>query len=147
MSEEIKPMEVGAEGVRLEGVEAPTVTALVPDSAVAGDAKDITMVVEGTGFHPRSTITFNGFDEPTKFIDATHVSTGVKPSLFKVPAECPVAVRNDGFAASAPVMFSFTEKDAPPAEGEAGGMRAKGAPTPKGKAEDDDDEAHGRRRR
>src|SRR5207342_2046755 len=105
----IVPMDVGDEGVRLEGIEAPTVTSLTPNTAVCGDTKDIVMIVEGTGFHPKSVITFNGHDEPTKFISKTQVSTGVKPSLFTVAAVCPVAVRNAGFAASTEMPFTFTE--------------------------------------
>jgi hypothetical protein len=87
--------------------EAPAVTALTPATAVAGDATDITMIVEGDGFTPASVIRFNGLDEPTTFIDASQVSTVVKPSLFVVPADCPVTVRN-GAAISNAQTFSFT---------------------------------------
>jgi hypothetical protein len=86
----------------------PALDALVPDTAVAGDAADITMVVEGEGFTADSVIVFDGNDEPTTFIDATAVSTGVKPSLFTVPADCPVSVRN-GAAMSNALTFSFTD--------------------------------------
>jgi hypothetical protein len=86
---------------------APVLDALSPDTAVAGDAADITMIVEGEGFTPASVIVFNGLDEPTTFIDDTQVSTGVKPSLFVVPADCPVSVRN-GAAMSNELTFSFT---------------------------------------
>jgi hypothetical protein len=108
----VVPMDVGSEGVRVEGVEQPTVVSLTPDTAVSGDPKDIVMVVEGTGFHPKSVIMFAGHDEPTKFIDTTHVSTGVKPSLFVNPDVCQVAVRNAGFPASNEMPFTFTA-DAP----------------------------------
>lgn len=109
MAEEIKPIDVGPQGIRPEALEAPTLIALNPSTALVGDALDIVMVVEGTHFHPESVIVFNGHDEPTKFIDRTHVSTGVKPSLFTVPAVCPVAVRNPGFATSNTLDFSFVE--------------------------------------
>lgn len=108
----VVPMDVGAEGVRAEGIETPTVTALVPDTAVAGEGEQITMVVEGTGFHPKSVIMFGGNDEPTTFISSTKLSTGVKPSLF-VPDAVPVAVRNAGFPASNEMPFTFTDADAP----------------------------------
>jgi hypothetical protein len=78
-----------------------------PATAVAGDATDIDMIVEGSGFTPASVISFNGLSEPTTFIDDTQVSTGVKPSLFTVPADCPVAVRN-GQTVSNSLTFSFT---------------------------------------
>ena len=114
---EIVPMQVGDDGIRLEGVEQPSITSLTPDTAVCGDVKDITMVVEGTGFHPKSVIVFGEHDEPTKFISATQVSTGVKPSLFVEPDAVPVTVRNAGFAPSNEMPFTFTDADAeaPPA--------------------------------
>lgn len=86
---------------------APVVTSLSPDEAVAGDPTDIVMSVIGTGFGAGSIIVFNGWDEPTTFVSPTEVTTGVKPSLFVVPADCPVAVRN-GSAMSNEVIFSFT---------------------------------------
>jgi hypothetical protein len=111
----VVPMDVGAEGVRAEGIETPTVTALAPDTAVAGEGEQVTMVVEGTGFHPKSVIMFNGNDEPTTFISSTKLSTGVKPSLFVEPVACQVAVRNAGFPASNEMPFTFTEAGAPAA--------------------------------
>ena len=135
----IEPMQVGAEGVRLEGIEQPTITSLTPATAVCKDPVDITMVVEGTGFHPKSVITFNGHDEPTKFISQTQLSTGVKPSLFQVPASCPVAVRNAGFAPSNEMEFTFTETaaDAPAT------MKGHAA---HGETDDEDEHKRGRRR-
>jgi hypothetical protein len=87
---------------------APTVSSLSPDTAVAGNADDITMTVNGSGFMPGTVIVFNGFDEPTTYISASAVSTGVKPSLFVVPAECPVGVRN-GSIKSNEMPFTFTD--------------------------------------
>ena len=114
----ITPIDVGPMGVRPEGMAAPTVTELQPATAVAGDNVDIRMYVIGTGFSKDSVITFNGLDEPTTFHDSTRVSTGVKPSLFVVPAACPVGVRNPGYAPTSTVDFTFTEKveEAPPPE-------------------------------
>jgi hypothetical protein len=111
----VVPMDVGAEGVRAEGIEQPTVVSLTPDTAVAGEGPQVTMIVEGTGFHPKSVIMFNGNDEPTTFISSTKVSTGVKPSIFLEPAVCQVAVRNAGFPASNEMPFTFTDADAPAA--------------------------------
>jgi hypothetical protein len=111
---EIVPLDVGASGIRPEGMAAPTVTELQPNTAVCGDTNDIRMYVVGTGFTKDSVIVFNGFDEPTTLHDATRVSTGVKPSLFVVPAVCPVAVRNPGYAITGALDFTFTEKVAEP---------------------------------
>ena len=85
---------------------------MVTTCAVSGAAADITMVVTGTGFTEGSVITFNDLDEPTTFISDTEVSTGVKPSLFVVPAVCPVAVRDAGGTSNA-LDFTFTEAEAP----------------------------------
>ena len=73
------------------------------------------MVVEGENFNPSTVIIFNGHEEPTTLIDWSHVSTGVKPSIFVVPAECPVCVRNNGYPVSNELMFSFVETITPAA--------------------------------
>jgi len=97
------------DGGEPEPPEEPAVlTSLSPNTAVAGDAADITMVVNGSGFTANSVIVFNGHDEPTTLVSASKVSTGVKPSLFVVPAECPVVVRNGNQNSNA-LTFSFTE--------------------------------------
>lgn len=87
---------------------AATVTGLSPDTAVAGDAADIEMSVMGEGFTSASVIIFNGLEEPTTFVSAAQLTTGVKPSLFVVPADCPVGVRT-GSAMSNEIPFSFTD--------------------------------------
>jgi hypothetical protein len=85
----------------------PTLDALSPNTAVSGDATDITMSCIGTGFTPDSIIVFNGFLEPTTFVSDTEVTTGVKPSLFVVPATCPVEVHT-GSQVAGPLDFTFT---------------------------------------
>lgn len=87
---------------------APVLTSLTPDNAESGAVDDITMVVNGSGFTSSSVIVFNGHDEPTTLVSASKVSTGVKPSLFVVPAICPVEVRNTGGTSNS-LMFEFTE--------------------------------------
>lgn len=113
MTTDIKPIDVGPEGIRPEMAGAPTITALLPATAICSSPDDITMIVEGDHFNRSTTIIFNGYDEPTTLIDHQHVSTGVKPSLFVVPAVCPVTVRNDGYATPAPLEFTFAEAGAP----------------------------------
>jgi hypothetical protein len=90
-----------------EPAAAPVLTGLSPDTAVSGDAADIVMSCVGTGFTPESIIVFNGFAEPTTFVSDTEVTTGVKPSLFVVPAVCPVAVHT-GTQVTAAIDFTFT---------------------------------------
>jgi len=86
----------------------PTLTSLSPNTAVAGAPDDIVMSAIGTGFTSASIIVFNGFSEPTTFVSDTEVTTGVKPSIFVVPAVCPVEVHT-GTTVSGPVDFTFTE--------------------------------------
>jgi hypothetical protein len=102
--------------------EAGTVTGITPTTAVCG-GPDVTLHVQGTGFTPATVILFNGLEEPTVFVSATDVTTVVKPSLFLVPADCPVSVVGAG---SAPVTFSFTaalREAAIPPPTEVGGFR------------------------
>jgi hypothetical protein len=87
--------------------EPAVVSSLDPETAVAGDPTDITMTVTGSGFTAASVIVFDGLDEPTTLISPTQVSTGVKPSLFVVPADCLVGVRNAA-GMSNELVFSFT---------------------------------------
>jgi hypothetical protein len=89
--------------------EAPQLDALSPDTAIAGDATDITMIVNGSGFDAGSVIVFAGQDEPTTLIDDTQVSTVVKPSLFVAADDVPVMVRNGPTAVSNELTFSFTD--------------------------------------
>lgn len=91
---------------------APTVASLNPNTAESGDPTDVTMVVTGTGFTEASVIIFNGFDEPTTLISDTQCSTIVKPSLFVVPAVCPVQVRDAGGTSNS-VDFTFTAVQEP----------------------------------
>jgi hypothetical protein len=87
---------------------APTLDSLSPDTAIAGDAADITMSAIGTGFTANSIIVFNGYAEPTTFVSDTELTTGVKPSIFVVPAVCPVEIHT-GSLISASIDFTFTD--------------------------------------
>ena len=84
----------------------PTIASLDPSTAQMG-AADLTMTVNGTGFTPTSIIVFNGGDEPTTYVSATQVSTGVKPSTVGAAVAVPVKVRN-GAKDSNAVDFTFT---------------------------------------
>jgi len=84
----------------------PVVSGISPSTVECG-APDFEMTVSGSGFTADSIITFNGLDEPTDFFSSTSLGTGVKPSLFVVPAVCPVAVRGPGGTSNS-VDFEFT---------------------------------------
>lgn len=89
------------------GVVIPaTVTSLTPSSTVIG-SPSFDLHVLGTGFTPTSVITFNGLDEPTTFISASEVSTGVNMDVWLAPAVVPVAVQTDGVTSES-MNFTFT---------------------------------------
>lgn len=92
-------------------VPAPTLEALDPGEAVCGDIEDITMHVYGAGFTEQSVITFNGGDEPTDYVNATKLTTVVKPSTAETPGEYPVTVRNSDGQESAPINFEFKDAE------------------------------------
>ena len=85
----------------------PSITSLLPNTAISGDPTDIEMLIEGTGFTPNSVIVFAGVDEPTDFHSETSIGTGVKPSLFVVPDTCEVFVRDDAGMSNS-LNFTFT---------------------------------------
>lgn len=91
-----------------EPAAAPTLDSLSPHSAVSGDPNDIVMSAIGTGFTADSIIVFNGHPEPTTFVSDTELTTGVKPSLFVVPAVCPVEIHTLSQVTDA-LDFTFTE--------------------------------------
>jgi hypothetical protein len=72
--------------------DPPTVTAVVPDSVTLGEP-DFTVSVQGTGFDEEAVIVWNGFDEPTTFVSATEVQTGVNMAVWAAPVALDVQVR------------------------------------------------------
>jgi len=91
-----------------EPIAPPALTSLDPSTAVAGSTADIVMKAIGTGFTPSSIIVFNGYAEPTTFVSETELTTGVKPSLFVVPAVCPVSIHTNSLVTE-PIDFTFTD--------------------------------------
>lgn len=86
----------------------PVLTSLVPATAVIG-AANFTLSVRGTGFVPGCAIVFNGFQEPTTFVSATEVTTGVNMAVWTSPsAPLPVTVRSLGGSPSNALPFTFT---------------------------------------
>ena len=80
---------------------------LSPNTAVAGAEADIVMSCIGTGFTKETVIKFGDYDEPTTFVSATEVTTGVRPSLFINPDTVPVLVHT-GEVSSDALTFTFT---------------------------------------
>jgi hypothetical protein len=88
------------------GASAPTATSLVPASAVVGDAS-FTLHVHGTGFTPGSVILWNGTPEPTTFVSATELTTGVDMTTATVAAAIPVAVQVAGVLTTNELTFDL----------------------------------------
>ena len=101
--EALRPSVTGF--VRLDPFQEspPIVTGCTPSTAVCGGA-DITLHVLGSGFTASDVILFNGGEEPTTYLSASELTTGVKPSLVLAPVV--VAVSVDGAETSAD--FTFT---------------------------------------
>ena len=90
-------------------VRVPTVTSLVPDSAEIGDPS-FTIHVHGTNFTSGSKIIFNGYEEPTTFVSATELTTGVDMSVWTAPSlPLPVAVQDENGVISNAMNFIFTD--------------------------------------
>lgn len=93
---------------------APTVTSLNPPTVAIG-SPTFDIEVHGTGFTPESKIIFNGFEEPTTYVSANIVKTGVNMPLWLAPVVVPVGVASKEGLLSNTMNFSFTEVEAPAA--------------------------------
>lgn len=86
-------------------------TSLNPSSALLGDPS-FTLRVVGSGFDRFTKIVFAGHDEPTTYVSPTEVTTGVDMSVWKGADVVPVYVESP-VVASDPLMFTFTDPNAP----------------------------------
>lgn len=86
---------------------APTLTALEPATVAIG-APSFTLHVRGTGFVDGDVIVFADQDEPTTWVAADEVTTGVDMALWLGPDTVPVLVRPVAGAPSNPLAFTFT---------------------------------------
>lgn len=95
----------------------PILGALVPETAPIG-APSFTLHVVGTAVSPfkaGDVIVFNGFDEPTTFVSATELTTGVNMDVWLNPsAPLPVKVKTSTGAFSNELFFTFTASPALP---------------------------------
>jgi hypothetical protein len=86
----------------------PVVSALNPSNVVLGSPV-FDLHVMGSNFTPESVIVFNGFDEPTTFVSASELTTGVNMPLWQAPAVVPVMVRSAEEVLSNSMNFEFKE--------------------------------------
>jgi hypothetical protein len=84
-----------------------TFTSMAPATAVHGGA-DVTVIFNGTGFTPETSIIWNGSPEVTTYISPTQVSTLVKPSLVSGAVTVNNAVQKPGEVPTATRPFVFT---------------------------------------
>jgi hypothetical protein len=90
------------------GGPAPALTSLTPATVALG-APSFTLHVRGTGFVDGAVIVFAGHDEPTTWVSATEVTTGVDMSVWLGPDPAvPVVVRDVEGASSNVLTFAFT---------------------------------------
>lgn len=82
------------------------VTSLTPSSVTLG-APSFTLHVHGKNFKPDSTIVFAGQVEPTTFVSATEVTTGVNMDVWLGPDAVEVTVQDSNGLSSPPMMFTF----------------------------------------
>lgn len=84
----------------------PSLTALVPASAVLGDP-DFTLSVQGNNFSPGATIVFAAQDEPTTFVSYSELTTGVDMSVWLGADVLQVTVRGANGEHSNALPFTF----------------------------------------
>jgi hypothetical protein len=106
----------GSPSEELTTMYTPVLTSINPDTAVVGGA-NLTMTATGSNFYGpanpsvASKILFNGGEEPTTYVSATSLTTGVEPSTAGAAATVPVEVSNLGFkSASRPFTFTDVEE-------------------------------------
>jgi hypothetical protein len=96
-------------GVLTKGISpTPVITSLNPATIEIGQPT-FDIHVMGENFDPESVIVFNGFDEPTTFVSAGELTTGVNMDVWLTAAICPVMVRSKDGITSDPVPFEFTQ--------------------------------------
>jgi hypothetical protein len=88
-------------------VVVPNILSLSPSSAEVGDP-DFTLHVHGTGFTPTSKIFFNGGEEPTTYVSASELTTGVSMATVSGASVVPVNVVSADGVSSTPLNFTFT---------------------------------------
>lgn len=101
-------------------VKIPSVTGLSPRSVAIGQPS-FDIHITGTNFNSASVILFNGYEEPTTFVSATEVTTGVNMDVWQAAATVPIMVKNDDIVSNA-AMFTFT---AAPPQADEGSVLAK----------------------
>jgi hypothetical protein len=93
----------------------PAITGLQPSSANAGSAA-FTLTVNGTGFVPTSTVTFNGTSRATSFVSATQLTAAITAADVSAVGSASVSVTNPAPGGGAAMAASFAITAAPAAQ-------------------------------
>ena|SRR6188768_3113607 len=88
-------------------VRMPVVSSLSPNTAALG-SESFTLHVHGENFDAQSQIVWNGGLEPTVFVSATELTTGVNMGTAQVAVDIPVQVQSIEGALSNSVLFTLT---------------------------------------
>jgi hypothetical protein len=87
--------------------EAPTVSALTPNTIVSGDP-DFTLTVDGANFVDSAVVSFDAADQETVFVSSTQLSATVLAASVAVAKTVGVNVRNPDGQRSADISFVIT---------------------------------------
>lgn len=93
----------------------PAITGLQPSSVNAGSAA-FTLAVNGTGFIPASTVTFNGSSRTTSFVSATQLTAAISAADVSAVGSASVSVTNPAPGGGAAAAASFAITAAPAAQ-------------------------------
>jgi hypothetical protein len=85
---------------------APTISALLPSSAIAGSS-GFTVTVTGSAFDPAATVQFDGTALPTTFVSSAKLTATIAASAIATPVTASVTVANPSSSGgvSAPSTF------------------------------------------
>jgi uncharacterized protein (TIGR03437 family) len=87
------------------GSAQPTITALSPSSAITGSSP-LTLTINGSGFLPSCSATFNAIPHTVTFISANQLSIMLSASDLATTGNFPVIVTNPGGVASNAMNFT-----------------------------------------
>jgi hypothetical protein len=89
---------------------SPAITSLSPTSSPAGVSSPLTLTINGSGFIPSSSVTFNGISHAPSFFNSGLLSISLSVSDLAVAGNFPVVVTNasPGGGTSNTMFFSVT---------------------------------------
>jgi hypothetical protein len=83
----------------------PTITELIPSSAVAG-SQPLTLTIMGRKFSPGASVSWGLYSLTTKFVDSTTLTATVPAAFLAAPSETGIAAVNPNGEGSSPAIFT-----------------------------------------